>query len=158
MTDEHLTKPLPSGQEQEDFYQKLRERVQEWGESKGALSKALPYVLLAPDLFHLLMKLMLDGRIDTKSKALIGSGILYFFVPLDFLPEFLIGPGGFLDDVVVAAFILNTILNTYPKEIVEEHWAGKDELLTTLQKVTGSGNKLISKIPAGGLARKFLKT
>lgn len=158
MTNEHLTQSLPSGQEQNDFYQKLREQIRHWAENKGVASKVLPYVMLAPDIFHLMMKLATDDRIDAKSKALVGSGILYFFMPLDFLPEFILGPGGFLDDVVVAAFILNTILNSYPKEILEEHWAGEDELLDTLQNLVGSGNKLASKIPAGGLAKRFLKS
>ncbi|AQQ53499.1 YkvA family protein [Planococcus lenghuensis] len=158
MTNDQLTQPLPSGQEQNDFYQKLREQIRHWAENKGMASKVLPYVMLAPDMFHLMMKLAMDDRIDGKSKALVGSGILYFFLPLDFLPEFLLGPGGFLDDVVVAAFILNTILNNYPKEILEEHWAGEDDLLDTLQNLVESGNKLVSKIPAGGLAKRFLKS
>ena len=46
--------------DKEDFYQKLRSRVKEWALREGKDNKALKYVLLAPDFFHLLCKLMFD--------------------------------------------------------------------------------------------------
>lgn len=158
MTNEYLSKPLPSEQEQQDFYQKLRTKVQTWLDSQsGLVGKLGKYVLFAPDLFHLLMKMMLDSRIDAKSKGMVGAGILYFFAPLDFLPEILVGPGGFADDVVVAVFIVNTLLNKFPAEIIEEHWAGDEELLSVVRGISDSGNKFVSKLPAGRLVKRFMK-
>lgn len=67
---EYLKKPLPSEAEQQDFYQKLRSKIQDWLDKRStAVSKIGRYVLFAPDLFHLLTRLMLDGRIDAKSKG-----------------------------------------------------------------------------------------
>jgi uncharacterized membrane protein YkvA (DUF1232 family) len=158
MTNEYLSKPLPSEQEQQDFYQKLRTKVQTWLDSQsGLVGKLGKYVLFAPDLFHLLTKMMLDSRIDAKSKGMVGAGILYFFAPLDFLPEILVGPGGFADDVVVAVFIVNTLLNKFPAEIIEEHWAGDEELLSVVRGISDSGNKFVSKLPAGRLVKRFMK-
>ena len=156
MTDEYLKKPLPSQQEQRDFYQKLRTKIQNWmeGKSVGKLSR---YILFAPDLFHLLTKLMLDKRIDGKSRSMVGAGILYFIAPIDFLPEILVGPGGFLDDVVVAVFVLNTLLNKFPIEIIEEEWAGDKDLLSVVRGISNSSNKFVSKLPAGRLVKKFMK-
>lgn len=158
MTNEYLSKPLPSEKEQQDFYQKLRIKVQTWLDNQsGLVGKLGKYVLFAPDLFHLLTKMMLDRRIDAKSKGMVGAGILYFFAPLDFLPEILVGPGGFADDVVVAVFIVNTLLNKFPAEIIEEHWAGDEELLSVIRGISDTGNKFVSKLPAGRLVKRFMK-
>lgn len=157
MANEYLTKPLPSPREQDDFYQKLRSKIQKWLDTRaGGIGKLGQYVLFAPDFFHLLSKLMLDSRIDTSNKAKIGAGILYFFAPIDFLPELLVGPGGFLDDVVVAVFIINTLLNKFPAEVIEEHWAGDKSLLSVVSGISNSSSKVVSKIPAGRLVKRFM--
>ena len=101
--------------------------------------------------------MMLDGRIDAKSKAAVGAGIMYFIAPIDFMPEILVGPGGFLDDVVVAVFVINTLLNKFPTEVITEHWAGDEDLLALVKKVSNSGNKYVSKLPAGRLVKRFTK-
>jgi len=158
MTYDQLTKPLPSEDEQHDFYQKLRIKIQNWvGKKEGKDNRFLKYVLFAPDFFHLLAKLMLDSRIDSKSKSMIGAGILYFFAPVDFLPEIIVGPAGFADDVVVAVYIINTLLNRYPKEIIASHWAGDDQLLAVVSRLADKGNKWASRLPAGKLVKRFLK-
>lgn len=158
MTNDYLKKPLPNSREQDDFYQKLRSRIQKWLENRsGGVGKLGQYVLFAPDFFHLLSRLMLDSRIDASSKSKIGAGILYFFAPIDFLPELLVGPGGFLDDVVVAVFIVNTLLNKFPAEVIEEQWAGDKELLSVVRGISNSGSKVVSKIPAGRLVKRFMK-
>ncbi|RLQ92468.1 DUF1232 domain-containing protein [Planomicrobium sp. Y74] len=158
MTNENLKKPLPSEEDQRDFYQKLRYKIHNWVESKdGKGSKFLKYVLFAPDFFHLLMKMMLDSRIDSKSKSMIGAGILYFFAPVDLLPEVIMGPAGFADDVVVAVYIVNSLLNKYPKEVVTSHWAGDEDLLMVVSRLASTGNKWASRLPAGKMVKRFLK-
>jgi len=158
MTNEYLKKPLPSEEEQQDFYKKLRSSIQNWLDNRSPLvGKIGKYALFAPDLFHLLTRLMLDGRIDAKSKGAVGAGILYFIAPIDFLPEILVGPGGFLDDVVVAVFVINTLLNKFPIEIIEEHWAGDAELLSVVRGISNSSNKYVSRLPAGRLVKRFMK-
>lgn len=158
MSDIELKKPLPSEEEQKDFYEKLRLRITEWLDSKsGRTSKFGEYLLFAPDLFHLLMKSMMDNRIDAKSKALIGSGLLYFITPVDVLPEGLVGPGGFMDDVIVAAFVVNTLLNKFAPEVLEENWAGDKKLLYSLQKISETGNTVVGKLPSKSLLGRFVK-
>jgi len=154
-----LKKELPAIKEQQDFYVNLRSKITNYLESKtGKASKLSPYLLFAPDLFHLLVKAMLDNRIDTKSKTLIGSGILYFITPIDILPEGLIGPGGFIDDIIVAAFVVNMLLNKFSPEIIEEHWAGDVKLLTALKKISETSDTLLGKLPARSLLGRFIKT
>ncbi|WP_391209282.1 YkvA family protein [Psychrobacillus sp. L4] len=153
-----LKRELPTYEKQQDFYEKLRSRVSDFLSTKsGKKSKLAPYLLFAPDLFHLLIKAMLDNRIDRKSKTLIGSGILYFISPIDLLPEGLIGPGGFIDDIIVATFIINMLLNKFSSEIIEEHWVGDTNLLDTLKKISETSNTLLGKIPARSLLSRFIK-
>ncbi|MEK3977548.1 DUF1232 domain-containing protein [Psychrobacillus sp. FSL K6-2836] len=153
-----LKKELPPYEEQQDFYTKLRSKITNYGESKkGKTTKFAPYLLFAPDLFHLLIKAMLDNRIDTKYKTIIGSGILYFITPIDVLPEGLIGPGGFIDDIIVATFVVNMLLNRFSTEVIEEHWAGDEKLLNVLKKVSKTSDSLIGKLPSKSLLGRYIK-
>ncbi|MFJ7737416.1 YkvA family protein [Lysinibacillus sp. NPDC097287] len=139
---------IPSEQEQLDFYDKLRAKLVQFLDSKkGKNNKFTKYLLFAPDLFHLMVKTMMDSNVDTKSKALIGGGIAYFMLPVDFLPEGLIGFGGFMDDIVIATIIINTLINKLGPEVIEKHWSGDDQLLNVLQKVSETSDQVISKIP-----------
>ena len=139
---------LPNEQEQLDFYNKLRAKLVRFLESKkGKHNKFTKYLLFAPDLFHLLVKTMMDASVDTKSKALIGGGIAYFMLPVDLLPEGLIGFGGFMDDIVIATIIINTLINKLGPEVLEKYWSGDDELLNVLQKVSETSDHIVSKFP-----------
>lgn len=154
-----LKKELPSYEEQQGFYIKLRSKITDYVESKsGKAGKFTPYLLFAPDLFHLLVKSMFDDRLDAKSKTLVGSGILYFITPLDILPEGLVGPGGFIDDIIVATFVVNMLLNKFSPEVIEEHWAGDEKLLNVLKKVSETSDSILGKLPTRSLLGRFIKT
>ncbi|MDM5248336.1 hypothetical protein [Lysinibacillus sp. G4S2] len=50
---------IPSEQEQQDFYKKLRAKLESFLTSKsGKKSKFTQYLMFVPDLFHLLIKLL----------------------------------------------------------------------------------------------------
>jgi uncharacterized membrane protein YkvA (DUF1232 family) len=117
------------------FYRRLRDRVKRWARRRDIPEKRMEYLLAAPDLFVLLSRLALDGRVPVGTKAKVVAGIAYFVSPLDMVPDFL-GPPGFLDDVVVAAWILHTVvgeLNRLDPSILEDHWEGE---MDVLQQVT----------------------
>lgn len=157
--DVELKKELPTYEEQQDFYIKLRSKITEYVDSKsGKVGKFTPYLLFAPDLFHLLVKSLFDDRLDAKSKTLVGSGILYFITPVDVLPEGLVGPGGFIDDIIVATFVVNMLLNKFSPEVIEEHWAGNEKLLDVLKKVSETSDTLLGKLPTRSLLGRFIKT
>ena len=139
---------IPNEQEQLDFYNKLRAKLVQFMDSKkGENNKFTKYLLFAPDLFHLLVKTMMDSSVDAKSKALIGGGIAYFMMPLDFIPEGLIGFGGYMDDIVIATVIINTLINKLGPEILVKYWSGDEELLNVLQKVSETSDQVVSKMP-----------
>jgi len=74
--------------EKGDFYQQLRADIRTWLETKtGRSSKWSEYLLVAPDLFHLLCKLALDKEVPAGEKAKLAGAIAYFVSPIDLLPE-----------------------------------------------------------------------
>lgn len=140
-----------------DFYQKLRAKLSRWMEGKTSKHKYGEYLLLAPDLFHLLCKLSVDKRIPVAEKAKLATALAYFVSPLDLLPEALLGPLGYADDVVLAAYVLNTIVNTTDPEIVRSQWAGDGDVLEVIQRIlevaddmVGSGLWKILRRMVGG--------
>jgi len=129
--------------EQLDFYQKLRTKIYNYLEkNKFAYSDVL---LLAPDFFHLLVKLSLDPRIDGTKKAKLAFAIAYFFSPIDLLPEALLGPLGYLDDIALAAYILNDYINNNQSDILYEHWAGQSDVLASIQNVLTTANRFLGE-------------
>ncbi len=126
-----------------DFYQKLRIRLKEWAAGAGKDSTALKYVLLAPDFFHLLCKILLDPRVPGKEKAKVGGAIAYFMSPLDVVPEGLLGPAGYVDDVALAAYVLNSVLESAGPEVLREHWAGDGDVLEQIRSVIKAADKLL---------------
>jgi uncharacterized membrane protein YkvA (DUF1232 family) len=122
-------------QRREDFYQALRARIADWLERKGKGFRHAQLLLLAPDLFHLLTRLMLDRRIPVAEKAGLGAALAYFISPIDLLPEAFLGPAGYIDDVALAAFALSRLINAGHGAVAKELWAGDGDLLDAIQQI-----------------------
>ena len=136
---------------QEDFYKQLRRKIQSYLDRHD--SRYADILLLAPDLFHLLVKLSLDERITAGKKAKFAAVIAYFISPLDFLPEMFLGPIGYLDDIALAAYVLNDYINHNDPAIVRELWAGDQDILTAIKNILNSADQMIGS----GLWRKIRK-
>lgn len=129
------------------FYRRLRDRVRRWAQRRDISEQRLDYLLAAPDLFVLLSRLALDERVPVQTKAKVVAGIAYFLTPLDMIPDFL-GPPGFLDDVVVAAWILNGVvhqLNQLDPSILEEHWEGEQDLLEHVTQIIDRAEEVLGR-------------
>jgi len=128
-----------------DFYQTLRTRIREFIDSEdgAAAAKYTDYLLLAPDLFHLLIRLSIDSDVPQTEKANLALAIAYFISPIDLVPELLVGPIGFLDDVAVATAALNGMINRTGAKIVSKHWAGDEDLLMLIKGVIEGADAMI---------------
>lgn len=135
----------------DDFYQALRRRIKEWAAGKGRGRKSLEYILLAPDFLHLMVKLTLDPRVPRASKLKLGFAIAYFISPLDLLPEAALGPIGYLDDVAMAAWVIDGLIKTAGEDLVIEHWAGETDVIAAVAKIVGAANDLLGS----GLVKKL---
>jgi len=127
------------------FYDKLRAKIEAFIREKGVNEKVASYILLAPDLFVLLARLMLDKRIDMQSKAIAGVAVAYFISPVDFIPEALVGGIGLLDDVIFAVYALRRILAGVDEAIVREHWNGEEDVLSVITKVITEADNLVGQ-------------
>ena len=139
--------PVESDPKQKDYYLQLRDKVSEWFE-KNADKKPeyANYILLVPDFFYLLVRLTLDERIAAIDKAKFAGVIAYFFSPIDFLPEALLGPLGYLDDLVLTCYVLNLYINRQEeanKDVVKELWPGDQDVLNMIQSVLQKADKWI---------------
>lgn len=132
------------------FYDRIRARIGDYLDNKGGMvEKTAGFLLLVPDMFILLWRLANDGRVSGKNKVMLGSGLAYFIFPFDFIPEALIGPLGYLDDLVFAVYVLNKMLTDTDVEILREHWSGKDDVLDAVRRVLAAADQLVgSKVVA----------
>jgi uncharacterized membrane protein YkvA (DUF1232 family) len=137
--------PVELPEKHQRFYDKLRAKIEGFIKDKGVNETVANYILLAPDLFVLLARLMLDKRVGVQSKAIAGVAVAYFITPIDFIPEVLIGGFGLLDDVILAVYALRRILVDVDEAIVREHWNGEEDLLSVITKVIRSADDLVGK-------------
>ena len=139
---------------QRDFYLNLRTKINDYLLEHNQ-NKYTDILLLAPDLFHLLVKLSLDNRVPGAKKAKFLGVIAYFISPVDLLPELLLGPIGYLDDIALTAWVLNDFINDNDPSIVRELWAGDQDILTTIKNVLSVADQLIGKGLWNKLKKKF---
>lgn len=135
-----------------DFYRRLRAKMKAWLESKeGSSHKWVEYLMWAPDLFHLLCKLSIDEEVPAKEKAKLVGAIAYFVSPIDLIPEALFGPAGYVDDIALAAYVLNAMVNNTGPEVLKKHWAGDTDILVVIQAIL----KVSDKMVGSGLWKKL---
>lgn len=143
-------------EKQADFYQKIRKQVQNWINQKTAKdSRWSEFILLAPDLFHLLCKLSVEPAVPSQKKVKLGAAIAYFISPIDFIPEAFFGPVGYLDDIAIAAYVLDDIINNVDAQIVTQHWSGDREILNLVKTILINSNRMLGSGLWKKIKRRF---
>lgn len=97
-------------------------------------TKLKEYALLLPRLLRLLWRLARDPRVPARAKATLFILAGYLASPIDVIPDFIPGLGQ-IDDLVIAAFALDQMLNRVPPEIVREHWDGDEDILEVVKEI-----------------------
>ncbi|ABI69550.1 YkvA family protein [Syntrophomonas wolfei] len=152
-----MTKQL-TDQVHKDFYQQLRDRIMEWLQSDdGKNHKFAQYILLVPDMFHLLCKLIIDPEVSAADKAKLAGVIVYFISPVDLMPEAIAGPIGYLDDLALTAYALNSIINNADPQIVRKHWAGQDDIMEVIKNVLATADEMVGTGVWSNLKALFAK-
>jgi uncharacterized membrane protein YkvA (DUF1232 family) len=127
------------------FYENLRQKVRAFSREKGGKAGVLTeYLFLLPDLFILAYRLAMDDRVPAKKKIIAGAILTYLVLPIDIIPDF-IPVIGHLDDLVLAVFGLNMILNEIDKQILVDHWSGEGNILELLQTISGKAEQFLDK-------------
>lgn len=127
------------------YYDRVRKSIQSYLDGKGGLiEKGGEYLLLVPDFFILLWRLVNDARVNGKNKVLLGSSLIYYVIPFDFIPEAVVGPLGYMDDLVFAVYVLNKVLGDTDASVLREHWSGDSDVLDAIQRVLNAADSLVS--------------
>jgi len=130
--------------EKMDFYRKLRIKIVDWIDTEtGQKNKWADYIMLVPDFFYLLVKLSMDKAVSLDDKAKLALAIAYFISPIDLMPEAILGPIGYLDDLAIAAYVLNNIINNNSPEIIQKHWVGDGDVLLLIKGVLSKADEMI---------------
>jgi uncharacterized membrane protein YkvA (DUF1232 family) len=62
---------------------------------------------------------------------------------VDVIPEALVGPVGYIDDLALSAYVLNGIINKTDPEIVLKHWAGEGDILALIKRVLEKADEMV---------------
>jgi uncharacterized membrane protein YkvA (DUF1232 family) len=127
-------------------YSRLRRRIETWLEGHTGVDERIrEYLLLLPDLFVLLTRLMRDPRVDPALKLQLLAAGVYLVSPIDLIPDFLM-PVGLVDDAVAIALVLSSVaklMGVEGEELLREHWEGTDEVLVQIEGLVRDANRLL---------------
>lgn len=131
-------------------YDRLREGAislsKEWFGTPGV--RVMLMLWLLPDLVRLMIKLLEDVRVSLLDKLFILSVLLYVIFPIDFLPEMLAGPFGFVEDLLLAGLMLVRLIgNPANAEAIREYWNGDPAVIPKIQQINQRVKQFLSKRP-----------
>ena len=139
-----------------DFYQKLKIQIGDWLKGKNSEEfKWKKYVAILPDCFYFVSELAADNSLPMPVKEKLAKAIAYVISPWDFLPEEVVGPAGFLDDVTVCAVILNQVISDIDKDVWQKYWKGNEDLIPLIGKVLADAEEMLGKELLGKILEKF---
>ncbi|MBM3220613.1 MAG: DUF1232 domain-containing protein [Candidatus Rokubacteria bacterium] len=113
--------------------------------SLKALLRALP------DIGRLIARLVADPVLPRTAKIALGAAALYLLSPVDLIPD-LIPFLGYADDVLLAAIVVDGILNYVDRALVLKYWPGSAE---SLDRVARAARVLAAWVPRRLKARVF---
>jgi len=129
-----------------DFYRRLRARIDEWLQSReGRAYRFADHLLLLPDFVHLIIRLALDRRVPMELRTQTAAVLAYVMLPLDLVPEGLVGPVGFGDDLLLVALMVRRLLTTVPPGVVMAHWAGPAGLMETIKTILDAAEEMVGE-------------
>lgn len=141
----------------ERHYERLRRRTSRWLERRHLNETVREYLLLLPDMFMLLIRLLRDPRVNRGLKAQLVGATAYVIAPVDFIPDFIV-PFGLTDDMVAVAFIISrivAIMGAAGEDVLREHWPGRGDVLGLVRSVLGSADKVLNHRVLGWLRGRF---
>lgn len=133
MNDDVSEQNIP--ERRQDFYEDIQRELEEWTEDIGENHEYERYILLAPDLFRLLERLSLEDDVPTEHEADIAAAMSYFMSPMDTVPEGIVGPPGYVDDIALSAYVVQRLLRSVDEDVVRQHWSGDEDIAEVSENI-----------------------
>ena len=104
----------------------------------GRRADARAWAGFVPDCVVLFKRLLSDHRVPRAKKLLIAALVGYLAMPFDLVPDF-IPVAGQLDDAIIVALVLRTVLRSGGLALIHEHWPGPPASLRVILRLAGAG-------------------
>jgi uncharacterized membrane protein YkvA (DUF1232 family) len=102
----------------------------------GRREHAGAWLRLVPDCLVLARRLIGDPRVPRSRKLALGLLAAYLAMPFDLVPDF-VPIAGALDDAVLAALVLRSVVRAAGTDVLREHWPGPATTLAVVQRLAG---------------------
>ncbi len=87
-----------------------------------------------PDCIILFRRLLRDELVPRRRKLLLAALIAYLAMPFDLVPDF-IPVAGQLDDAIIVALVVRSVLRAGGPDLLREHWPGPQASLNALTRL-----------------------
>jgi uncharacterized membrane protein YkvA (DUF1232 family) len=108
-------------------------------------------LLALPRLARMFVSLAADREVPTAAKVVLAALAVYLASPIDLIPDFL-PLLGYLDDVILAAVVVDGVLNFIDRPLLLRYWPGTP---TSLDRVAAVARRLARWVPNRIKARIF---
>jgi uncharacterized membrane protein YkvA (DUF1232 family) len=108
-------------------------------------------LLALPRLGRMLISLAADREVPTAAKVVLAALAVYLVSPIDLIPDFI--PWlGYLDDVILAAVVVDGVLNFVDRPLLLRYWPGSP---ASLERTAAVARRLARWVPSRIKARIF---
>jgi uncharacterized membrane protein YkvA (DUF1232 family) len=106
-----------------------------------------------PNLIRLIAKLVTDPMLPRAAKVALAAAMVYLASPIDLVPDF-IPLLGYLDDVLLAAVLVDGLLNYVDRALILKYWPGTPD---SLERIARAARTLAVWVPRRLKARIFAR-
>ena len=103
----------------------------------GRREEARALATFIPDCIVLVSRLLRDDRVPRRRKLLLVALAGYLALPFDLIPDF-IPVAGQLDDALLVALALRSLVRAAGSEVIAEHWPGPPSSLAVILRMAAA--------------------
>jgi uncharacterized membrane protein YkvA (DUF1232 family) len=100
----------------------------------GRRGDARALATFIPDCVILVTRLSRDPRVPRRRKLLLAALVVYLALPIDLVPDF-IPVAGQLDDAIIVALVLRSLVRSGGEEMIRELWPGPERSLALVLRL-----------------------